>query len=196
MILPENIQEEIDSLDKKYKILNIYLSGSRSYENNSDDSDYDLILIAEQLGDARLEFKFFNGTIFIFRKSEFERKLKEHDVSALECFFLPKKFKIREKWKPILKINKKLIKEKFGIKANKSYNKAKKWLEHIKNLNELDKNDSTLINKNMYHALRILLFMCQILNEGKIVDYTEANDIKIDVENYEKIFAKLLKNIE
>jgi len=186
MILPENLQKELTLLTKIYKVVNIYLTGSRSYQNNSENSDYDFIVIVENMNVDRIEKKFYNGTIFVFRKPNWEKKLKEHDVSALECYFLPQEFKIKEDWKYSLKLDLSLLKTKFCAKAQKSYSKAEKF----KNSIESEK-DELIKNKNLYHALRILFFMRQILDYNKIIDYTEANNFSLTEDNYKQIFADL-----
>jgi Polymerase beta, Nucleotidyltransferase len=71
---------------KDSDVVNCYLYGSRVYGNYRKDSDYDFIVIVknktvDQFSDNLININFFTP-------EGHQHRLNEHEISALECFFL------------------------------------------------------------------------------------------------------------
>lgn len=161
------------------KVKNIYLFGSRVYGTATVDSDYDIIVVANSMNEAT-EIRYEDLNIHVHTPDKFMRDLKEFDMHNLECIFAPGECKILEKVNYAdanFKINPEVMKYKAMNQSFNSFHKAK--------LKILD-GDVYIGAKSLFHSLRILLFATQILRNGRIIDFSEANqfwnDIKIDLQ--------------
>ena len=171
-------------------IICIYQYGSRVYDNFHEYSDYDYIVITkngyetlDQYSDKKININFFTD-------SKYQDKLDNHDVSALECFFLPEDKKLLEtkKYKFILNVTK--IRNNFSQKSSNSFVKAKKKMTIEKDY------DLNIGRKSLFHSFRIIMFGIQICKHGKILDYTEANSLYREIfiiYNWSELFATFKK---
>ena len=160
-------------MDKKYifnNSLNIYEYGSVVYGCNSINSDKDYIVISDIIGDAQISVG--NEDFNIYSTKTFQEKLNNNDISALECMFLDKKHILKETIKFDFEINKENLKESLGKLSSNSYAKCHKKLTVEKDLNPY------VAKKSLWHAFRIIMFGIQILETGKINDYTCANVLR------------------
>lgn len=160
----------------KYKLVNSYLYGSNVYGTANKNSDIDYIYIFD--APERLEEQMLSGgtNINCYSILFFQDLLFTHDVSALECLFLPKEFKIElHKFDFNLDLDK--LRCSFSSKSSNSWEKAKKKIEVHK--------EYYLGQKSLFHSLRILDFGIQIATKGKI-DFTNANHYweKIQEQNF------------
>jgi hypothetical protein len=141
----------------------IYVYGSRVYGNFSNTSDYDYLVVCNNKIDG-----FTCET-----EDEFLKKLEEHDIRTLECFFSPDEFKYEiEDWiKKIstFKINNSKLRHSISAKASHSWVKAKKKFTV--------ENEDYIGIKSFYHAFRIVMFGIQIAKAQKIYNFSEANYI-------------------
>lgn len=186
------LQQEIPYANKVYAV---YPYGSRVYGNFRPDSDWDYLLIlpgivpTEQIIKKRLSFT-------IQSKDKFQEALNNHEMWALECYFLPDN-KIEKKplkqWD--FKLNIAQLKQTIGDKIADCFLKAEKKI-NIDNL--------LIGKKNLFHALRIALFGLQIIKYGKIIDYSEANIFWKAIynlesrkwEDYEKVFGPIYNKLK
>lgn len=163
---------------KDNDILNIYPYGSRVYETTNTDSDFDYIIVSNATENPKVQFEENNNNYTIYSSNEFQKQLLEHEISAMECIFLPNNLIIKNKISFDFKVNKHILRGSASKKASNSWVKCKKKLTVSKDYNPY------VAKKSLYHSLRILIFAIQIAKFNKIVDYTEANDF------YTKIFNK------
>lgn len=154
------------------KAICIYHYGSYVYGTfEKDKSDYDYIVIIpneykeydfEQFEQEKNQYSFYT-------EKSWQNKLDNNDVDAIEMFFLPQQYKIKENKEFYTEIKKEKIRENFSKVASNSYVKCKKKLEVVESYNP------RIGKKSLWHSLRILYFGIQVLTNGKISDYTEAN---------------------
>ena len=79
---------------KDDNIIGIYQYGSFVYGTNHEKSDKDLIVILNDINQSleKIEELRKNYDVNIYSKNDFEKMIKEHEISALECLFLEDKF--------------------------------------------------------------------------------------------------------
>lgn len=165
-------------------ILNAYCYGSRVYGTNTEDSDYDYILVHKSafIGPDKNAFKENAKTsddgkiqIINFSRTGFKAELETFNMSCLECMFLPEEFIIQEKVK--YKIDRFDIRDfvkNVIIKASDSWFSAKTALKE---------GNTEFASKAFYHSFRILDFAYQIKTYGKIKHFDKAQYIKSATEH-------------
>lgn len=170
-------------------VLNIYPYGSHIYGNAKPNSDEDYIIVYKKsllpsgsFKDNAISSKdrYIQGTCY--SRGGFIDAINNYQISALECIFLQED---------------KIIKNTFNFKLNKYNEKemCKKIVStasaswHNAVLSYKDDN-YTYVKKNIYHALRILDFGFQIKENGKIVNYSSMNDMKVDIYSKEEVNPK------
>lgn len=175
-------KEIIEKLQIKEEILNIYLIGSRVYGTAKEISDYDFIIVSEDVKnekDGNLEFLYhfkglWNMDITIYTLKTFQNYLNLFEHHAIECVSYnynkeTKKFVILEKYPlQIPKIRDPYkVRVKFHDHINQCWIKFKKKIINDKNL-EVGK-------KCLLHSIRVGLFGIQLLKYGYIQDFTVGN---------------------
>lgn len=148
-------------------VFNIYMYGSRVYECNSN-GDYDLIIVTngnnniQQINRNAIDATIYSEDIFL-------EKIKLHDISVLECLFLPTDKIVLKRKEFSFELNLSSLRNSISHITNNSFVKCKKKLT-------IEKDYSPYIGKkSLFHSLRILMEGIQIAKYGRIVDYTIAN---------------------
>jgi hypothetical protein len=157
-------------------VLNIYEYGSRIYGTANEDSDYDYIIVTK--GSILKSGAFKQNAIsnktrtiqgVLYSRSGFIDAINNYDISALECLSLPEESIIQAKWPfKVSKWNNKEMVKKIITKASNSW--------HIADLQAKDDWKHSA-KKGIFHALRILHFGIQLIENQKIVDFEECNYI-------------------
>lgn len=159
------------------QILNIYVHGSRVYGTNTEQSDYDYIVVVEDSIYKQDSIHYNNEDYNIFSKSQWDNLAQDNDCDFIECIYLPSNLKIKETYIPEYNIQKELIRKNFSAKASNSWVKCKKKLT-------VEKDYAPYIGKkSLWHSLRLLDFGIQILSHGSIIDYTSMNSYYTDIMN-------------
>jgi predicted nucleotidyltransferase len=163
------------------KTRNIYLYGSRIYGTNRIDSDFDIILIGAALNEhSEIEAEIDNSrlNIHIITPDKFKRDLENHDIMNLECFFSPGWARIQEK--EILKftLNKKKLSKNIIAQSFNSWQGGKY---------KLNEGDIYRGLKSVFHSLKMLIFAIQIMEHGKIMDFTAANYLHKEINDCDEI---------
>lgn len=157
----------------KYNILNKYMYGSKVYGcNPNGDDDYIVIVEGENINEQFVSNE-YDATIYSV--DVFEQMVKMHDISVLECIFLPKDKIIKETIEFQFELNLNLLRRNIAAKASNSFVKCKKKLE-----SGIEK-EIYIGKKSLFHSLRMPMFGIQIAKYGKIIDYTEANKFWKDI---------------
>jgi hypothetical protein len=181
---------------KGYDVLNIYPYGSRVYGSNPN-GDYDYIAVVK--GDVEeIQISGENFDVTIYNENDFNNLIENHEISILECLYLPKDILISnlKEFNFVLDLNK--LRGSLSKKASNSFVKAKKKLTIEKDYNPY------IAKKSLFHSLRILMFGIQIAEKGRIYDYSEANcfwtDIvenpKNDWEYYKEIYQPIYNSFK
>lgn len=152
----------------------IFLYGSRVYGTAKEDSDKDFILIKEdgekeQFSHQMLFDVTYENTVYSI--VEFQKLLDDHEISALECYFLPKEFRLKDSAIFSFVLDKAKLRHSLSKKSSNSWVKAKKKFEV-----EADR-DIYAGKKSLFHSFRILDFGIQIATTGKINDYGSQNSL-------------------
>lgn len=178
----ERIREMVGVHPSKFR--NLYMYGSRVYGNHRDNSDYDFAVLACTM-DAHMELVEGDYNVHVKTPDLFKDELNAHTMNALECVFAPdfargpevesfSDFKIDP-----LKLKKKALTESYH-----AWNGGKRKLQAGEMQRGL---------KSIWHSLRILTFAIQILENGKIVDFSQANPLWGKIESYDDLEWKDIK---
>lgn len=156
---------------KSKDFLCVYPYGSRVYECNLD-GDEDLLIIMDT-EDKKHETQYSLGyrDMSFYAKNSFQEMLLNHDIIALECFFLPENLKQKENIAFDFELDLKKLRHSVSHVSSNSFVKAKKKLTVEKDFNPY------IGKKSLFHSLRILKFGIQIAEFGRIVNYAEANHL-------------------
>lgn len=146
-------------------ILNVYQYGSRVYGSHTEDSDYDYIIVVKEHIDVD------DIDYHVYTEKAFKMAIYEHDISALECIFIPEEFKLKETidYKQFFELDKTKLRTSISTIVNNSYVKAKKKLIIA---GDYDLNCGI---KSFFHSYRILNFGVQIALKGSIYSYSGCN---------------------
>lgn len=153
----------IKEIIKQYPNCNVYTYGSRVYNTQSDKSDFDFIVVGETILTESKNTSW--GDLHLFSKQDFVQKIKEHEISALECLFLPSHLK-QEIFQIDFTLNSEILRHSISQKSSNSWVKAKKKLEVEKEL--------YIAQKSLFHSLRILTFGIELAQTGKIFNYNQS----------------------
>ncbi len=80
----------------KSRVHNIYVFGSRVYETHSDNSDWDIVVVANNSVEA-IEIKSDLYNIHIYTPKKFQEDLDWHMPKNIECLFAPQWAKLQER---------------------------------------------------------------------------------------------------
>ena len=148
------------------RVFNVIIFGSRVYGTHSDNSDWDIIIVAKNSVES-IEIKSDLYNIHIYTPDKFKQDLDWHMPKNLECLFAPDWAKLKEDLKFEFKLNIPKIRHATSHVSSNSWVKAKKKLQIS--------NEYNIGVKSLFHAIRIPMFSTQIVNFGEIRDFQCAN---------------------
>jgi len=148
------------------RIFNITIFGSRVYGTHTDNSDWDIIIVAKNSVES-IEIKSDLYNIHIYTPDKFKEDLDWHMPKNLECLFAPDWAKLKEDLKFQFKLNIPKIRHATSHVSSNSWVKCKKKLQIA--------NEYNIGVKSLFHAIRIPMFSTQIVNFGEIRDFQCAN---------------------
>lgn len=162
------------------EIVAAYQYGSRVYGTARKNSDYDFIVITsskttEQYSDRKININFYTP-------EEHQKRLDDHEISALETFWLidsyiPKKPSVL-KHKPFT-FERDLVKLRHSLSAKSSNS----WVKAKKKLTVEKDYDLDLGRKSLFHSFRIIDYGIQIAEHGRIIDYNSCNYLFVEIMN-------------
>lgn len=161
------------------RVFNVYIFGSRVYGTSNQDSDWDVIMVANNsVESTEIRRGLFN--IHVYTPDKFKSDLDWHRINNLECIFAPDWAKLKESidYKSSFKLNPSKLRHATSHISSNSWVKCKKKLE-------LTDEYHTGV-KSLFHSLRIPMFSTQIMQHDRIVDFSCANFIwdKIRVKRW------------
>lgn len=171
--MEESILQQIKDM---FKAKAVFSYGSFVYKNKEPE-DMDLIVVCEEPTQEQtiLRFAGQNIELSFYSIEDFENKLKNHEISLLECLYLKEldlfSYFDHEVHKIIknFHIDKPTLRKSISQKSSNSYVKAKKKI-----LVDEDFNLLTSL-KSLWHSIRIVDFGTQIAKYGFIKDYESVN---------------------
>jgi len=168
-------------------VIALYPYGSRVYGNFKPTSDFDFIAIIKKKTNDQFSDNQIN--INIFDIVGHQTRLINHEISALECFFLNKELILIEKQKFQFKLNLGILRNSLSAKSSNSFVKAKKKLTVEPDTPE----NLSLGKKSLWHSFRILEFGIQIAKYNKIIDYSSCNDLFSEIMNFSNDWSNLFE---
>lgn len=148
--------------------------GSRVYGNFRKDSDHDFIIVVKNKTEEQFSDNLIN--INFFSVEEHQNRLNEHEISALECYFLPSEFVLKNEKIYNFKLDLQKLRHAFSAKSSNSFVKSKKKLT-VELERGVEKNPEDVGKKSLFHAFRIIDFGIQIAIHGEIKDYSSCNEL-------------------
>jgi predicted nucleotidyltransferase len=156
-------------------VVAVYPYGSRVYGTARKNSDYDYIVVTKKKTNEQYSDNLIN--INFYTPDEHQQRLNEHEISALECYFLPDDLIIKNTYNFVFKLDLVKLRHALAAKSSNSWVKAKKKLTVEKDY------DLDLGRKSLFHSMRIIDYGKQIATFGKIVDYGSCNDLFQEIMN-------------
>ena len=161
----------------------VYPYGSRVYGTARKNSDYDFIVVTPKKTNEQYSDKLIN--INFYTPLEHQHRLNEHEISALECYFLPQESVLFDSSHPLnrigdyftFKLDVSKLRHSLAAKSSNSWVKAKKKLTVEKDY------DLDLGRKSLFHSMRIIDYGIQIATYNTIVDYGSCNDLFHEIMN-------------
>lgn len=182
-----NKKEFQQNIQNNKNVLSCFYYGSRVYGTFNEKSDFDFIVVTNQKEDIA----FHHCDITAYTKEEFEEKIQQHEISILECLFLPTEKIIKNEVQWTFHKDLGLLRKSISEKSSNSWVKCKK-----KFLVEQDYNPY-IGKKSAWHSLRLLDFGKQIAVHNQIIHYSSMNDLYDSVmscqswEEIEQNFKKI-----
>jgi len=159
-----------------FNVLCVYPYGSRVYGNFNKTSDYDFIIIVKSKNTEQFSDNLIN--INYYTPSEHQQRLDAHEISALECYFLPEELRLKEISKFRFVLDTVKLRHSLSAKSSNSWVKCKKKLTIPVDF------DLNIGRKSMFHSFRIIEFGIQIATHGEIVNYASCNDLYKEIMGY------------
>jgi len=166
-------------------ILNVYQYGSRVYGTDRQGSDWDFVIIVSRK--ERDEYSDNLVNVFFYTPLEFDKKLKDHEITAIECFFLPEHLIWKEKLKFSFEVKKSSLRSSLSAKADNSFVKAHKKLSIEKDY------DLVVGKKSLFHSFRIITYGIQLAEAGKITNYQACNELFYEITHNYNTWSELFK---
>lgn len=148
-------------------IISKFSYGSHVYGCHNQNSDYDYIIVVDSLNEHQ-----FDDDYTTYTEDQFIEQINNHEISVLECLFLPENLFEGKNYEFVL--NKPKLRESISQKSSNSFVKAKK---------KIIDGEFYIAQKSLFHSLRIIQFGIQIAKTGKIYDYSASNHFLYDILN-------------
>lgn len=180
--------EEIISSTKIHpsRVYNVYVFGSRVYGTYNKNSDWDIIIVANNSVESiEIDNGIFN--VHIYTPDKFKKDLEWHRINNLECIYAPSWAILKEEidYRKDFKISIPKIRHAISHISSNSWVKAKK---------KLNQGDAMIGLKSLYHSIRIPIFATQILSDNKIdfksTNYIWDDIIKVNSNDWDKLYDK------
>lgn len=157
------------------RVFNVYIFGSAVYGTTNSDSDWDIIMVANNsVESTEIRRGLFN--IHVYTPDKFKADLEWHRINNLECIWAPDWAKLKETIKYDFKLNLAKLRHATSHISSNSWVKCKKKLEQ---------DDYHIGVKSLFHSLRIPIFSTQLVKTGEI-DFSSANFIWDKLMGFDK----------
>lgn len=173
--LKENVMKKVDEtflFTLFDRATNVYHYGSYVYGTYVEDvSDVDyIVIVPNSMQDLNnQQFECNNKQCTVYTEATWQQMLNQCDVSAMECYFLPKEFIVKQNKMFDADLTREKIRNSFSRVASNSFVKCKKKLEVVESYNPI------VGKKSLWHSLRIIDFGIQILTHDSIINYSSMN---------------------
>lgn len=181
------------------KVKDIFIYGSQVYGSATETSDYDIAVVTGGVllphEEKRLTVKGAKLNIHIYTPDVFADALKKHDIMNLECIFAPDWARLQEKT---------VYSKEIDVKKFISHNLTQSFTSWKQGKMKLDDGNIEKGVRSIFHSLRMLMFAAQILEHGKITNFSVANELyeeilycnEYDWDYYKEKYLPLKKELE
>ena len=145
------------------RVKGCYVFGSRVYGTSSENSDWDIILIANAPS-YEVEVKSGDLNIHIITPDVALKYAKDNHIKAIECIMAPE-------WAKIIDFPFDFTFKEDSFRHNISHTVSNSWVKCKK---KLEQGDYYIGVKSLFHSLRIANFGIQYGSTGKI-DFSQCN---------------------
>lgn len=150
------------------RVFNVTIFGSRVYGTSNSNSDWDVIMIANNSVEST-EIRRGLYNIHVYTPDKFRADLDWHRINNLECIYAPDWARLKE----TIDFSQFKV-DKVKLRHSISHISSNSWVKCKKKLNQ---NDYQIGVKSIFHSMRIPMFGIQIAKTGRINDFTCANFI-------------------
>lgn len=164
------------------RVFNVTLFGSQVYGTATADSDFDIIMVANNsVESTEIRNGLFN--IHVYTPDKFKSDMEWHRINNLECIFAPDWAKLKETIEYDFKLDVTKLRHATSHISSNSWVKARKKIEQ---------GDYYIGIKSLFHSIRIPMFATQIAKSGRIYDFTCANFIwkKLTIDRFFTVNSK------
>jgi len=176
------------------EVVSCYQYGSRVYGNSRKESDYDFIVIVKNKTTDQFSDNLIN--VNFFTPEGHQHRLNEHEISAMECYFLAPEFIWKEIKKYSFNLDLSKLRHSLSKKSSNSFVKSKKKLT-VEIEKGVEENPEDVGKKSLFHSFRIIDFGIQISKTGKIENYGSCNDLFKEImysySNWNQLFDEYKK---
>jgi len=150
----------------KSRVFNVYIFGSRVYNNHNSDSDWDIIMVANNSVES-IEIRRGLFNIHVYTPDKFKKDLEWHRINNLECIFAPDCVILKQdiNYKKDFVMNLSKLRHAISHISSNSWVKAKKKIEI---------GEYYIGIKSLFHSMRIPLFAKQLVDK-EVIDFESAN---------------------
>lgn len=134
-----------------------YIFGSRVYGTASENSDWDIILVANA-SSPDVEYNVDKFNIHIIVPDLFEKLVRDNHIKAIECLFAPE-------WAQLKPYPIEFVFKPDSFRHNISHTVSNSW---VKSKKKLDQGDYYIGIKSIFHCLRIASFGIQFSMKREI----------------------------
>lgn len=168
---------------KDEDVLSVYSYGSRVYGTATEKSDHDFVVVLKNVETEsdRIDSQDHPISITIYSKEGFQEKVNLHKIGALECIFCPQNKILKSTMEFSFKLDKSALRASISEKCSKDWNQAKKRFSDSQGWNPVTNQPYVRkvyeAKKSLFHCFRMLDFATQIIEKGKIINFSSCNDL-------------------
>lgn len=206
-----SLDEVLSRLEQNYdkdirqRVLNVYHWGSRVYGTHTPKSDYDFVIVTSHntkeenlplvLGKPKVnaeeidkpypmyDDEFINCIFIPLENWKF--MLWTHKHEALECYFLPPRFKLLETAQIPFELDYEVLRRTVAVESKVRWRTAERQFVEVSEYTG---------RKFLFHSLRYRIFAMHLIREGKLIDYSIANELWERIKAHEGGWNQLVKD--
>lgn len=154
------------------EVLGACRCGSRVYGTAGPRSDEDFFVVLHE-EKARPDLLFRGGANFVVHGlGSFREALADQSVFALECLFAPAEHRLKVGAMPAYTVDRARLAASAGARSASDFAKAERTFAE----------EPLAAKKKLFHSLRVPMFARQVASRGRIVDFTEARPLWVEIE--------------
>lgn len=198
--LPVTIDEVLTTVGINPASVTIaHVQGSRLYGVEGQESDWDLVIVSNEINTYQFKEASIDGNDFdihAYHPTKFQEHLDYHNMRELESIYHPANFRLTDviEFNTTIDVNRLISTVKY--ESDSLWNIAKSMLDNGA--------DPYPALKRYWHSFRFLIFAKQILDEGSITDFSEANYLydsivgskRVDSAYFEATFSQTREDMK